>query len=304
MRTKHVVSVLGVLLASVAVLPFPSWGETLVLPVVVQGVRGMYGSFWDSEVRIMGQYLVFPGQVRRVWVAMPGGGFLDDPATAPHWTFPPVATPDTPAFGAYVLTGAQLLQGTSATHAAIALEMDGTNNEVYLRNANIGGQARLPENGGAYTCCLSGNGQLIRALRTPLVSNGFIPWLTSGSVPFRVSVGVINASDQPRSVTVYLNALVPYDPLVSGGQSYWLLAAPTPAGLKVDLPPWGFRQIDDFISVMRQQCTSGCDLLDRVAPAAVFLQDLATQLPFYAYASVIYSPLNDPEFIAAVPPTH
>lgn len=304
MRTRHVVSTVGVLLASLAVLPLPSWGETLVLPVVVHGVRGMYGSYWDSEVRIMGQYLVPPLQVKRAWVAMPGGGFVDDPATAPHWVFPDVPTPGTPPFGAYLLTGGQLLQGTGATHAAIALEMDGTGNEVYLRNANTGGQGRLPEDGGAYTCCLPGNGQLIRALRAPLVSYGFIPWVTSGSVPFRVSVGVINASDQSRKVTVYLNVLVPKDPLISGGETYWLPEAPTPASLDVDLPPWGFRQIDDFLSVMRQQCTWSCDVLDGVRPAAVFLQDLATQLPFYAYASVIYSPLNDPEFIPAVPPTH
>ena len=115
---------------------------------------------------------------------------------------------------------------------------------------------------------------------------------------------MINASDQSRKVTVYLNVLVPKDPLISGGETYWLPEAPTPASLDVDLPPWGFRQIDDFLSVMRQQCTWSCDVLDGVRPAAVFLQDLATQLPFYAYASVIYSPLNDPEFIPAVPPTH
>jgi hypothetical protein len=68
----------------------------------------------------------------------------------------------------------------------------------------------------------------------------------------------------------------------------------------MDLQPWGFQQIDDLASVMLQQCPS-CDWLDRVAPAAIYLLDSNPQLPFYAYASVIWTPLNDPEFIAAVP---
>ncbi len=69
----------------------------------------------------------------------------------------------------------------------------------------------------------------------------------------------------------------------------------------IDLPPWGFRQVDDFAAVLLQECPT-CTWQDRVAPAAVWLVDSdPTGLPFYAYVSVIWTPLNDPEFIAAEP---
>ena len=72
--------------------------------------------------------------------------------------------------------------------------------------------------------------------------------------------------------------------------------------LSVNLPPWGFRQIDDLASVMQQVCPS-CAWLDRAIPADIGLRDDQTQLPFYGYASVVWTPLNDPEFVAAVPVT-
>lgn len=52
---------------------------------------------------------------------------------------------------------------------------------------------------------------------------------------------------------------------------------------------------------MPQQCP-GCASFDRVAPAEILLFDHDNSgLPYFAYASVIWTPLNDPEFIGAVP---
>ena len=59
--------------------------ETFVIPVVVPGVAGKNGSYWETEVRVIRLSAVDPVTVRRSWVALPGGGFVDDPATAPTW---------------------------------------------------------------------------------------------------------------------------------------------------------------------------------------------------------------------------
>jgi hypothetical protein len=277
--------------------------ETVVLPVVARGVAGLNGSVWDSEVRILGPGRFLPGPVRRLWVALPEGGFVDDPATAPQWRFPLPTCPD-PCLplGIVVLTGDQLLQGTNASKGAVALEIEGTGSHVFLRNSNTLGQPRLPQDDEGLGCCLPGNGQLIRALAEPLVGQGLIPWITSGRSPYRVSVGVINPTAQARTITIELEVAGQTFPLWPPGQAgtYWLQTSSTT--LAIDLPPWGFRQVDNLASVLLQECPL-CEGLDRVAPAAIYLLDNGTQSPFYAYASVIWTPLNDPEFIAAVPMT-
>lgn len=278
--------------------------ETYVLPVVARGVQGINGSVWDSEVRISGPNGIPPGPIKRLWVALPEGGFADDPATAPEWTFPVFYWPAGMALPAtlVILTSDQLLKGTDAPKAAVALDIEGTGNHVFLHNANTLGQPRLPQDDAGPPCCLPGNGQLIRALQAPLVGQGFIPWVTSGRSPYRVSVGVINPTAQARTITIELDLVAPWPPPSPSEQpdgTYWIQSLVT--SLAVDLPPWGFRQIDSLASIMLQQCPS-CDGLDRVAPAAIYI-DGKTQDPFYAYASVIWTPLNDPEFIPAVPST-
>jgi hypothetical protein len=282
-----------------ALLMWSSAGsETFVLPVVARGVPGINGSVWDSEVRISGPNLSLPGPVQRVWVALPEGGFVDDPATAPRWVFPP---PPTCAglclpVGFVVLTGDQLLQGVDASKGAVALQVEGTGNQVFLHNSNTLGQPRLPQGSEGPACCLPGNGQLVRGLTVPLVGTGFIPWITAGRSPYRVSVGVINPTPQARTITIDFHLAGPYLPVL-GTATYFLETSF--ASLAIDLAPWGFRQVDNLVEVMLQQCPT-CGDFDHVAPAGIFVFD-DTGLPFYAYASVIWTPLNDPEFIAAEP---
>lgn len=144
--------------------------ETIVLPVVTRGIPGINGSYWDSEVRISGPGRLLPGRIRRVWVALPDGGFVDDPAVAPTWTFPLPACPGLcQPFGVVVLTGDQLLQGTDARKGAVALEIEGVGNSVFLHNSNTQGQPRLPQDSEGPACCLPGNGQPIHGLSVPLV---------------------------------------------------------------------------------------------------------------------------------------
>ena len=299
------IAALAVVAASFACSVEVVVAETYVLPVVARGVPGKNGSYWDSEARISNPSGPPPGPISRLWVALPEGGFVDDPATAPRWVFPPFTFPagmPLPS-SVVVLTGDQLLQGTDAPKGAVALQIEGTGNHVFLHNANTLGQLRLPQAAGGPACCMPGNGQLIGALRGPLIGQGFIPWITSGRSPYRVSVGCINPTGQSRTIRIDLVLLEPWprpSPTEQPDGTYWLAG---PGGtLAVDLPPWGFRQVDDLASIILQQCPS-CDGLDRVAPAGIYLVDSDTQLPFYAYASVIWTPLNDPEFVAAVPLT-
>jgi hypothetical protein len=296
----------GVLAGVTMVTAIQLCAETVVLPVVARGVPGLNGSFWDSEVRIAGLNLTPPGPIRRLWVALPGGGFVDDPAVAPAWSFPPLACPGTCfAAGLVLLTGEQLLQGTGASKGAVALDVSGTGNSVFLHNSNTLGQPRLPQDAQGPACCLPGNGQLVRGLTQPLVGWGLIPWATAGRSPYRVSVGVINPTATARSLTVNVGPLTPFAGSDSTGPpdgTYWLGtiggASPT---LTVNLQPWGFQQVDDLASVLLRQCPS-CTWQDRVAPAEIFVVDTdQSGLPFYAYASVIWTPLNDPEFVAAEP---
>lgn len=99
-------------LASAAAVDF-------VVPVVVKGTPGLNGSFWDSEVRILRLTLQQDLVVRRKWVALARGGFVDDPATAPVWAFP--AMPSQLTARMIVLKGSDLLQGVDATHASVGL---------------------------------------------------------------------------------------------------------------------------------------------------------------------------------------
>ena len=292
-----VIAFVLVALASAA----PSLGETVVLPVVARGVHGINGSVWDSEVRISGPRLTAPGRITRLWVALPEGGFVDDPATAPGWSFPPVTWPSSlfsPTF-MVVLTGDQLLQESDAPKGAVALDIEGTGNHVFLHNANTLGQPRLPQDA---PCCLPGSGQSIRALTDPLVREGYFPWITSGRSPYRVSVGLINPTAQPRTITIALDRLrgEGAQPLTPPDGTYWF--GTEQATLAFDIAPLGFLQVDDLASVLRAHCPS-CEWLDWVAPTVVHVVEPGGQLPFYAYASVIWSPLNDPEFVPVVPVT-
>ncbi len=303
MRHEVRVWLVGVLGAVMLSCVAGASAETFVLPVVARGVPGINGSVWDSEVRISGPYQGLPPTVRRLWVALPGGGFVDDVETAPRWVFPtftmPAGMPLPLTFT--VLTGDQLLQRTEALKGAVAIEVEGTGNHVFLHNANTLGQPRLPQGAAEEpACCLPGNGQLIRGLSEPLVQNGAISWITSGRSPYRVSVGVINPTDQSRAFTIEMDVTGPWPnwPPGEADGTYWL--ANGAAALSFELPPWGFRQIDDLAAVLLEQCPS-CSSLDRVAPAAVYVIDAETSMPFYAYASVIWTPLNDPEFVAAEP---
>jgi hypothetical protein len=139
MKTKLAVWLTGVVAAVLAIGPVRAVAETVVLPVVARGVPGINGSVWDSEVRISGPRRFTGISVRRAWVALRDGGFVDDSATAPHWVFPTMVMPAGMPYPQLfiVLTGDQLLQATDASKGAVALEIEGTGNHVFLHRYRV-----------------------------------------------------------------------------------------------------------------------------------------------------------------------
>jgi hypothetical protein len=264
--------------------------ETYVLPVIVRGVPGLNGSYWDSEVRIMQLNLAEPVAVKRLWVATAAGGFVDAPTTAPSW--------DLPFFQGYrglaILTGTDLLQGVDATHASVALDVQGKA-VVIVHNTNTNGAGRLPPE----YCCLPGNGQLTSALTAPIQGPSIIPWATSGKNVFRVNVGIVNPN--PLSATFRIKGESFGNG--AGNNPYWTPWA-QPSGFDVVLPPWGWLQITAVFALLEAMLQPGwgTPIENWLAPASVIIEPLGG-LPYYAYATPIYSPLNDPEFIAAIPIT-
>ncbi len=268
-------------------------GETYILPVVVKGVKGLSGSYWDTEVRILRLSLQQDLVARRVWVALADGGSVDDPANAPTWSFP--AMPPQLTARMIVLKGSDLLQGVNATHASIALDISGKV-AVYLHNVN-----RQGTQDGA----LLGSGQLAPGASAPSVGPVTVPWVTAGKGNFRMSLGLVNPNPAPLTLRVYPSSLYlafPYPDEVDW--RYWLDANALQP-LVVTLPPWGWRQLDDVFSQLLL-CTypMGCSIANGWGyggPHYMEVEPDDPKAPYFAYASIVYSPLNDPEFVPVIP---
>jgi hypothetical protein len=279
-------AVLGVLLQATGGTAFAAAETTWVLPVVVRGVAGSNGSFWDSEVRLLRLRGTDPVTVARVWVATAEGGFEDPTSGGPTWHLG--------AGRMLILTGSDLLQGVTASHAAVALRVSGAA-EVWWRNADTQGEGRLPVDD---PCCLPGSGQLGRGLTAALSGPSLLLWMTSGNQVFRDNVGLINPSALPMTVAlgpVWLRS----SQQVPGvwGEGYQELEPTT-----VTLPPWGWKQLNNVLWTARPYCPfPSCQWLTEVAPVVGRVVPAEAGRPYYAYASVLYSPRNDPEFIPAVP---
>lgn len=277
----------------------PLGAEIHVLPVVVTGVGGKAGSYWDTEVRIISIVSGGPVTVRRAWVALEGGGFADTPGSAPVWTLPPVGVAGQ-EMRMLLLSGGDLLRGANADRGAVGLEVDGAV-VILSRTANTERQPRLPNLGGGRECCLPGNAQLVPALHAPLQGQGLIGWVTSGDDYFRTNVGLINPSE--TAIRVQVSAVVMDSAFYPGdGPSILWKDADIPQPIVVDVPAWGYRQVNDIFPRMP---INGCPVecppyVSWVAPAVVTVR--SDQLrPFFAYASVLFTPRNDPDFVVAEP---
>lgn len=275
--------------------------QTYVLPTVAAGIRGSHGSYWDTEVRIARFSITEPVTVRRKWVALEGGGAVDQVDTAPRWTMP--AQEGANADKLLILTGAQLLAGTGAVRGSVALEVEGRA-EVWVREANTLGQGRLPstETGppqpAPKPCCLPGNSHATRALTAPLVGTSLIPWLSSGNDVFRSNIGLVNTSDRALRLTIEVFSLS-----ADATGTAWGAGTTALEPIEVILPPLGWRQLNDVFRTTRIRCPfPACDpFVTQVTPGVAVVRPDTATVPYFAYAAVVYSPTNDSIIVPAAP---
>lgn len=282
-----------------------SWSQQLlVFPAVTDEQPGMNGSLWITTARVIKTDPESTVTIRRAWVALRTGGFADDPDEAPTWNL----APGDPHLRALIAWGTHLLEGTNATVGAVAFEVEG--GEV-VANANA-----MDVRWGAYEgewFPTFGQGQFIPAIREPLRGSSHIPWLGGcwylpcTSTPdglwsfLRNNIGIINPNSVPLGIT---GTSIPF-----GGTTACRIGeivAEEPETFHKVIPAYGWLQ---FPWVAEEHSTTpfGCE----ETPHSGFVVSLAPDddLPYYAYASVVFSPdpesgapeFNDPMFISAEP---
>jgi hypothetical protein len=134
-----------------------------------------------------------------------------------------------------------------------------------------------------------------------------------------MNVGLVNPSAVPLHLTVEAHFVHWFAVMPSGGSAatppvdalstfivptYWDEDPSVVEPLHVDLPPWGWRQLNDLSGLV------GCNaagrdrpwVCDGTQPLYVTVTPDGEQ-PYYAYGSVVYSPLNDPELVPALAAT-
>lgn len=280
--------------------------QLLVFPAVTAEQPGMNGSLWVTTALVIKEDPGDEVTIRRRWVCLRGGGFADDPATAPTWS---LADSD-PRDRMLYASGAELLTGTDATVGAVALEVDGGG---VIANSNI-----MDVQWGEYSRedkLAFGQGQHIAGMLEPLDGPSHIPWLggctgTSCETPsstqqyVRNNIGIINPN--PVSITIEGKVLpfgLQYDSWDQTRWSEW--AGGQAERFHRTIPAYGWIQF--HWQSLRNYASHWGDFF----PRAGFLISLTADqpLPYYAYASVVFSPgpdsgiqaFNDPMFIPAEP---
>ena len=302
MKIKRLLSVAMLCTASAA-----SAQQLLVFPAVTDEQPGQNGSLWVTTAMVVKADPRDEVTIRRKWVCLRGGGFVDDPATAPTWS---LATND-PTDRLLFALGGEFLEGTDATVGAVALEVQG--GEV-LSHSNI-----MDIQKGEYSPSKKlafGQGQHVAAFRAPLQGPSHIPWLGGCSGTWcsedppaywqylRNNIGIVNPNPEPLAVTGTVLPFGYYDPDV--GLRVWAewSSAPPEIFRKV-VPAHGWIQFG--WSALQNYSSQWSPFF----PSAGFVISLTTDrdLPYYAYASVVFTPdpdsgapeFNDPMFIPAEP---
>ena len=284
--------------------------QTIVLPAVSDNVHGVNGSIWATEVQIIKMDPDDHPTIRRLWVCVEGGGFADDPATAPTWE---MMRPERSA-RILRLSGADLLVGTDASLGAVALEIEG--GEVIV-NARVADVSR----GTMWGATPFGQGQLIPTGDEFLVGPAHLPWvggclnIPCNVIPrenwnyYRNNIGFVN----PNPESLVLDGVA----LAFGGWPGELVATPlsNPPGERDTfskvVPPFGWTQFSWRSEGIYSHYFNPWGMYQTDFPLAGFIISLTpdSDLPYYAYASVVFAPdpesgipaFNDPLFIPARP---
>ncbi len=291
-RPLAAIFVLASILAGASSIPAQ---QTIVLPAVADGVAGLNGSYWFTELQII---KINPSDiitVRRLWVCLEHGGFAEAPDNALTWEMEETDQ----RRRMMIARGDDLLQGTNATLGAVALTIEGGPIIATARIANLG-------LGTIVVGSLYGQGQQLALENGPLIGPAHLPWVGGDSREYeddwqyyRNNIGIANPNPTPLTVT---GTVIPF----LGGAELSPDSG-IPETIEVALPPYGWRQI-----AWKSTATytfSPWGYID--VPTAGYVIGLQpdSEAPYYAYASVIFTPepsanipaFNDPLFIPARP---
>ena len=280
--------------------------QLLVFPAITDDLPGLHGSLWVTNVRFVVANIEDEDiDVRRAWVAVEGGGFEDDPDTGISW---PMDGPH--RYGRIeVLTGGQLL-GTAGDVGAVGLVVEGGELIAHAYVADV----RYGDDDDDYPWAF-GQGQLVPAIEEPLVGPSHIPWLggclnnpCSQEPPerwnyLRNNIGLVNPNPEPMT---FVGSVIPF--------GYWLVNYPGGiAELPQDpvetftrtVPPYGWLQFRWEATTTYQGFFGD----SRAANGFIVSLTPDSDLPYYAYASVVFTPdpdsgapqFNDPMFVPAEP---
>jgi hypothetical protein len=292
------------------VVPAVGWSQQLlVFPVVTDELPGLHGSLWVTNVRLVKVDPTASVTVRRVWVCLEDGGFAAEPGSALTWSM----NGDDWHDRVLVLEGGDLLQGGGPV-GAVGLEIEGGEliAHAYIADVRYGDSSSGFSSPWAF-----GQGQLAPAIREPLVGPSHIPWLggclnnpCSQEPPerwdyLRNNIGVVNPNPEPMT---FEGTVIPF--------GYWGSGYPGATGEIPQDPPETFTKIVPAYGWLQFRWEASRDYSQgppfyASPPANGFIVSLTpdSDLPYYAYASVVFTPdpasggpeFNDPMFVAAEP---
>jgi hypothetical protein len=291
----------SIMLCLVALVPASGWTQQLlVFPVVTDSLPGRYDSEWETLVRMIKVDPRDPVTIRRKWVCLPGGGFVDDPADAPFWDL----TGQDVLSRSVIVFGDSLLRGTDASVGAVGLEVDGG---PVLAHANVADVTR------GYSKWF-GTGQYVAAVQEPLVGPSHIQfvggcrWNPCSEAPpeawqnLRNNIGIVNPNPDPLLIT---GTVIPFPVFfyVGGPVEY---PDEDPETFVREVPPYGWLQF--HWEATRAYWLPWEDISPAYAGFVISLTPDGDQ-PYYAYASIVFSPdpasgtdgFSDPMFVPAEP---
>jgi len=294
-----------ILLVGAALLPFvASSQELLVFPAVTDEAPGLHDSLWVTVVRVVKLDPQDTVTLRRKWVCLPGGGFVDDLNTGPVWQLQGNSQ------RLAVIWGGDLLVGTDASTGAVALEIEGG---AVLAHARVVDVLRGLYGSGSVAF---GQGQLTPALRDPLSGASHIPWLGGclnspcALTPpvawnyLRNNIGMVNPNPETLTLRGTVIPIAPrlYPPLWRFDEVW----DDPPETFEVRVPPYGWLQFPWSASHRYEDPAWGA-----LIPTEGFVVSLTPEpdLPYYAYASVVFTPdpesgvplFSDPMYVPAEP---
>lgn len=278
--------------------------QTVVIPAVSDNTPGVNGSIWATEVQVIKKNPQDSLTIRRLWVCVPEGGFLEDPATALTWALPSPR----PRNRILTLLGADLLEGAGSSLGAVALVIEGGETIV---NARVGDVSR----GQWARMTPFGQGQRVPTDMSPLTGPSHIPWVggcrndpCTLDPPlewdyFRNNIGIVNPNPEPLSIA---GLAIPfgYDRGVIT-HPIELLPLEDPDTFERTVAPYGWLQ---FRWIANQRYGFNQWHFPYI-PTAGFVVTVEpdSNNPYHAYASTVFAPdpdsgipaFNDPMFIPA-----